>query len=142
MKESKSGMRHVLIGGFLCLGAVPAAVAGACIADMAAGLSVPAASARTRVVPGQATGADHAAARPEDCPASTRVPTSPPQTSAAAQRPRPPDTPWRFEMSQNGKRMTADEFSAWLEARGVRVVRGAAGTAAPTPAAAEPDPRK
>ena len=41
------------------------------------------------------------------------------------------NTPWRFNMSQNGKNMTADEFSAWMKARGVRVARGAA-----TPAAA------
>lgn len=32
------------------------------------------------------------------------------------------NTPWRFNMTQNGKRMTADEFDAWLKARGVRVV--------------------
>lgn len=31
------------------------------------------------------------------------------------------NTPWRFDMSQNGKRMTADEFDAWMKARGVRV---------------------
>jgi hypothetical protein len=36
------------------------------------------------------------------------------------------NTPWRFNMSQNGKNMTADEFSAWMESRGVRVARGAA----------------
>ena len=35
------------------------------------------------------------------------------------------NAPWRFDMSQNGKRMTADEFSAWMKARGVRVARGA-----------------
>lgn len=35
------------------------------------------------------------------------------------------NTPWRFNMSQNGRNMTADEFSAWMEARGVRVARGA-----------------
>lgn len=34
------------------------------------------------------------------------------------------NAPWRFDMSQNGKRMTADEFSAWMKARGVRVARG------------------
>jgi len=34
------------------------------------------------------------------------------------------NTPYRFNMEQNGKRMTADEFSAWMEARGVRVARG------------------
>ena len=32
------------------------------------------------------------------------------------------NTPWRFDMSQNGKRMTADEFDAWMKSRGVRVV--------------------
>lgn len=35
------------------------------------------------------------------------------------------NTPWRFNMSQNGKKMTADEFSAWMKSRGVRVARGA-----------------
>ena len=36
------------------------------------------------------------------------------------------NAPWRFDMSQNGKRMTADEFTAWMKARGVRVARGGA----------------
>jgi hypothetical protein len=44
------------------------------------------------------------------------------------------NTPWRFNMSQNGKKMTADEFSAWMKARGVRVARGAGAPAVPTPA--------
>src|SRR5690606_170265 len=44
------------------------------------------------------------------------------------------NTPWRFNMSQGGKNMTADEFSAWMKSRGVRVARGAA----PAPVAAEP----
>jgi len=43
------------------------------------------------------------------------------------------NTPWRFNMSQNGKKMTADEFSAWMAARGVRVARGA-GAAVPAAA--------
>ncbi|GAB3360445.1 hypothetical protein [Lysobacter tyrosinilyticus] len=47
------------------------------------------------------------------------------------------NTPWRFDMSQNGKRMTAEEFDAWMKARGVRVAKGAPGTAA-TPAPVEP----
>lgn len=56
------------------------------------------------------------------------------------------NTPWRFDMSQNGKRMTADEFDAWMKSRGVRVVkpRAAAATAvapvAPVEAAAETKP--
>lgn len=41
------------------------------------------------------------------------------------------NTPWRFDMSQNGKRMTAEEFDAWMKSRGVRVVK-----ARPAPAAA------
>ena len=44
------------------------------------------------------------------------------------------NTPWRFNMSQNGKNMTADEFSAWMKSRGVRVARGAN----PPPAPAAP----
>ncbi|MDO4710218.1 MAG: hypothetical protein Q4B94_10565 [Pseudomonadota bacterium] len=34
------------------------------------------------------------------------------------------NTPWRFNMTQNGKRMTADEFDAWMRARGVRIATG------------------
>ena len=41
------------------------------------------------------------------------------------------NTPWRFNMTQNGKRMTADEFDAWMKARGVRVVGSKAPAAAP-----------
>ena len=52
-------------------------------------------------------------------------------------------------MSQNGKNMTADEFSAWMESKGVHVARGAAAPAAqpvtapatpPTPATDTPKP--
>lgn len=63
------------------------------------------------------------------------------------------NTPWRFNMTQNGKSMTADEFSAWMKTRGVRVARGGAAAAAPAvtvppgtapgatePAAPAPDP--
>ena len=44
------------------------------------------------------------------------------------------NTPWRFDMTQNGKRMTADEFDAWMKSRGVRVVKGPPAVAAPAPA--------
>ena len=56
---------------------------------------------------------------------------------AAAYKPRTEfdNTPWRFNMSQNGKNMTADEFSAWMASRGVRVAKGAApASPAQTPA--------
>ncbi|MDH5821793.1 hypothetical protein QFW77_02120 [Luteimonas sp. RD2P54] len=52
------------------------------------------------------------------------------------------NTPWRFDMSQNGRMMTADEFDAWMKARGVRVARGApkpAAVALPAPPPAEGD---
>jgi hypothetical protein len=53
------------------------------------------------------------------------------------------NTPWRFNMTQNGKRMTADEFDAWMKSKGVRVVgrKEPASTAPPaaaTPAAEKP----
>ncbi|TZF90829.1 hypothetical protein [Cognatilysobacter lacus] len=46
------------------------------------------------------------------------------------------NTPWRFDMNQNGKRMTADEFDAWMKAKGVRVAKGAA----PAPVVPPPPP--
>ncbi|MGN6152778.1 MAG: hypothetical protein ACTHOH_12360 [Lysobacteraceae bacterium] len=30
----------------------------------------------------------------------------------------------RFEMTQHGQRMTADDFDAWMKARGIRVAKG------------------
>ncbi len=48
------------------------------------------------------------------------------------------NTPWRFDMNQNGKRMTAEEFDAWMKSRGVRVAKGATPViAAPAAAPAE-----
>ena len=44
------------------------------------------------------------------------------------------NTPWRFDMNQNGKRMTADEFTAWMESKGVRVVKPRAPVAVPASA--------
>lgn len=48
------------------------------------------------------------------------------------------NTPWRFNMTQNGKRMTADEFDAWMKARGARVATGKPTTATPAAAPAAP----
>lgn len=47
------------------------------------------------------------------------------------------NTPWRFDMSQGDRRMTAEEFDAWMQARGVRVVKARAPAAAPLPAVGE-----
>lgn len=36
----------------------------------------------------------------------------------------------RFEMTQHGRQMTADDFDAWMKARGIRVAKGAPASAA------------
>jgi hypothetical protein len=59
---------------------------------------------------------------------------SPEDPAAYKPRTQYDNTPWRFNMNQNGRNMTADEFSAWMKSRGVRVARGAA----TAPAAAAP----
>jgi len=47
------------------------------------------------------------------------------------------NTPYRFNMQQNGKKMTAEEFDAWMKSRGFRVAKGANnGGAAPAAGAA------
>lgn len=68
--------------------------------------------------------------------ARLRVPAA--STAAGDYVPKTKDdnTPWRFDMSQNGKRMTADEFDAWMKAKGIRVATGKPGVTAP--AATEP----
>jgi len=71
--------------------------------------------------------------------------TAPALPGSAAYKPQTQydNTPWRFDMSQNGKRMTAEEFDAWMKARGVRVAKGAPGTApAPAPAEQPKQPEK
>lgn len=47
----------------------------------------------------------------------------------------PTDTSKRFNMTQNGKRMTADDFDAWMKKNGYRVATGA-------PAAKAEEPQK
>ena len=56
--------------------------------------------------------------------AKSLAPATPANHDAAGYKPQTAfdNTPWRFNMTQNGKRMTADEFDAWMKARGVRVV--------------------
>lgn len=49
------------------------------------------------------------------------------------------NSPYRFDMTQNGRRMTAEEFDAWMKSRGIRVATGkpaGAESAAPSPASA------
>ena len=56
--------------------------------------------------------------------AKANIPSAANPGDPAAYKPRTEfdNAPWRFDMTQNGKRMTADEFDAWMKSRGVRVV--------------------
>ena len=62
-----------------------------------------------------------------------------PQSGAYVPKTKDDNSPWRFDMNQNGRRMTAEEFDAWMKAKGIRVATGkpdAAATPSATPAAA------
>jgi rare lipoprotein A len=50
--------------------------------------------------------------------------------AAAAEVQPAPGGPWRFDMRQDGKAMTADEFDAWMKSRQVRVATGKSGVPA------------
>lgn len=70
----------------------------------------------------------------QDTPAeASAAAASAPQAPAAAERQDPAaytpktehdNTPWRFDMQQDGRNMTAEEFDAWMKSRGVRVATG------------------
>ena len=45
----------------------------------------------------------------------------------------------RFYMTQNGRRMTADDFDAWMQAKGIRVAKGKQAAPTPAPAPASED---
>lgn len=77
------------------------------------------------------------AVSPASLPAATVTPAVPGATASttgavpsaadpAAYKPRTEfdNTPWRFNMSENGKRMTADAFDEWMKAKGLQVVGG------------------
>lgn len=66
--------------------------------------------------------------RVEGCQVANALPVPsavPSPNDPAAYKPKTQfdNTPWRFNMNQNGKRMTAEEFDAWMKAKGVRVVK-------------------
>jgi len=43
---------------------------------------------------------------------------------------------YRFHMEQDGRKMSADEFDAWMKARGIRIATGAPAQGAAAPAKA------
>ena len=47
-----------------------------------------------------------------------------PKAAAAAPVSQPTDTSKRFNMTQDGKKMTADDFDAWMKKNGYRVATG------------------
>ncbi len=100
------------------------------------------ATATAPAVPGVVPAADAMPAAPvaEGMVASTMPAATPaPEViDAATYKPRTEfdNTPWRFNMNQNGERMTADAFAAWMEAKGVRVAKGRAPAAVPAEAEA------
>lgn len=71
-------------------------------------------------------------------PAVAAKPAAPPASGGYVPKTPHDNTPWRFDMQQNGKRMSAEEFDAWMKAKGIRVATGkpAAGTGEPAPAPA------
>jgi len=50
-----------------------------------------------------------------------------PTSGAYVPKTKDDNTPWRFDMNQNGKRMTSVEFDAWMKAKGIRVATGKPG---------------
>ncbi|MDN5782472.1 MAG: SPOR domain-containing protein, partial [Luteimonas sp.] len=77
----------------------------------------------------------------ERVPATPAPVSAPPLATAATGTVAPApaassDLDWRFDMRQDGKAMTADEFDAWMKARRARVATGKAGKPDPYGAAA------
>lgn len=50
-------------------------------------------------------------------PAAGALPSPPPPVAVGKSN--------RFEMTQNGRRMSASDFDAWMKARGIRIAKGA-----------------
>lgn len=69
-------------------------------------------------------------------------------SSPAATKAAPPPAPLpvatpganRFDMTQHGRQMTADDFDAWMKARGIRIAKGPQ-TAATGKPPAKPAPK-
>ncbi|RDZ27344.1 septal ring lytic transglycosylase RlpA family protein [Lysobacter silvisoli] len=79
-----------------------------------------------------------ASAQAGELPPGVRVATGKPAPVAAKSAAAAPKAgtggDYRFDMMQNGKTMSADEFEAWMKARQVRVATGKAAPAAAAPA--------
>ena len=69
-------------------------------------------------------------------------PPAPTTSSATPRGERDATGAYRFNMTQNGRRMSADEFDAWMKARGIRVAKGAPAAAKPATRTAKATPAK
>ena len=92
--------------------------------------------------PAHAGGGPSRAAASAASPATSIAPTAPTESTApatavpTAQAPRD----YRFDMRQNGKAMSADEFDAWMKQQNVRVATGESAPPAPSQPSSAPAP--
>lgn len=66
-------------------------------------------------------------------PSTNSATSAPGANGAYVPKTKDDNTPWRFDMNQNGKRMTSEEFDAWMKAKGIRVATGKPGAETPAP---------
>jgi rare lipoprotein A len=81
-------------------------------------------------------GSANAGERKPDVAQAVSTISSTAAASAATAVPGGSDLDWRFDMRQDGRAMTADEFDAWMKARRARVATGKAGKPDPYGSAA------
>lgn len=96
------------------------------------GAPEPLPSSMDRLVGMLPIGAANAGERAPSPRAATTVASAGPPAAGAAASASPaakpaPGREWRFDMQQDGKAMTADEFDAWMKSRRARVATGRAG---------------
>src|SRR5690606_11216895 len=90
----------------------------------AAGATTAAPSAMDRLVEGGLGGGVTPAAPPSAGVPANAVAAASPVAATASITAHAGETDWRFDMRQDGKAMTADEFDAWMRARRARVATG------------------
>lgn len=119
----------LLFSGLVLAKEAPALNArGADTVLMSAALDV--GNAAERPVVGSGIALEAAAKKKRAVKSTARKPVAAPAVS------QPTDTSKRFNMTQDGKKMTADDFDAWMKKNGYRVATGA-----PAKASAE-EPKK
>jgi rare lipoprotein A len=105
-------------------------------ATLPAATQTTASTAMDRLVGMLPVAAANAGERPPQAESGSAMPAGNRAVAASAPVAAKPGTEWRFDMLQDGKAMTADEFDAWMKSRRARVATGKAGTPDPTGSAA------